>query len=362
MRKFGVPLVLLVLAGIVLMVWRLTSAPEAPAASADAARPPAEAASALAAAMAPPTRESAWEFCGASFTVPRPLDRTPPSSAAEVFALLPPEAGAQALAAARQRLLTSLQASVDVRARGAGIVLKDAAAATAAQRSLAGPAMARLARQSDDAVVMGWAVSLCQSAGGPDPCSGLDGSDWQALESDNAAASVALIVGEPDAKSEVMQTLPQAARYWLHAGQLTTAAIQATPSSEPGYLRLALALEAAAQEATLLEPLSKGAPDLCRPQPLAGTPAQRQCDALARLMLDSSDSLRTRAVGLKVAELAGWSAGRLATLRAEQDALAALSPAYDPQQPFSCASVEAGLRWFQDVAREGEPSSLRQRR
>jgi hypothetical protein len=360
-KKLGVPLVLLALAVIVVLVWRWTTpAPDAPV-SIDAARPPTQAASALAAAMAPVPRTSAWEFCGASSSVPRDLERASSVSAVEVFALLPPALGSQALAAARQRMLDALRAG-DTRSRGAAIVLKNAAAANAAQRAMAGPALARLAHETDDATVMGWAVSLCMGASGADHCGGLDGSDWQALEPDNAAGGMAFVAEEAEARDEVMRSLPQARRYWLHAGQMVAAAIKAVPRSEPGYLRLALALEAAVQEAGVLEPLMKGIAEACRPAPAAGTPRQGECDALARLMVERGDSLRAQAVGLRVGELAGWPAARLASLRAEHDTLAALSPAYDPQQPFSCTSVEAGLRWFEDVAREGEPHSLRQRR
>lgn len=363
MKKLGVPLVLLVLAAIVALVWRWTSPGyEAPVpAAVEVARPPAEAASALAAAMAPVPQTSAWEFCGASTSVPRAVERAGPASAAEVLALLPPAQGRQALAAARERMLAVLQAG-DTRSRGAAIVLKNASATTPAQRALAGPALARLARETDDATVMGWAVSLCMGASGADHCGGLDGSDWQSLESDNAAAGMAFLAEEPDVRDEVLRTMPQARRFWLHAGQMTSAAIKAMARGEPGYLRLALALEVAAQEAAVLEPLMKGVTDACRPAPAANTPRQVECDALARLMLERSDSRRAQVIGLRVGELAGWPAARLAALRAEQDALAALSPAYDVQQPFSCTSVEAGLRWFDDVAKEGEPNSLRQRR
>jgi len=356
LKKLGVPLVLLVLAAIVLLVWRWTSpAPEVPL-PVEAAKPPAEAASALAAAMAPVAQNSAWEFCGANSSVPRPVEHAPAGKAAEVLALLPPALGQQALAAARQRMLAALQAG-DTRSRGAALVLKNAS-----QRAIAGPALARLARETDDATVMGWAVSLCMGGSGAEHCGGLDSSDWQNLEPDNAAADMAFVAEEPDAKDEAMRSLPQARRYWLHAGQMVAAVIKALPPSEPGYLRLALAQEAAAQEAAVLEPLMKGLADACRPAPAAGKPRQAECDALARLLVERSDSLRAQAIGLTVGELAGWPAARLSALRAEQNALAALSPAYDPQQPFSCASVEAGLRWFDDVAREGEPNSLRQRR
>jgi hypothetical protein len=360
-KKLGVPLVLLALAVIVVLVWRWTTPAPAVPVAIEVPQPPAQAASALAAAMAPVARTSAWEFCGASSSVPRDVERASSASAAEVLALLPPALGSQALAAARQRMLDALRAG-DTRSRGAAIVLKSAAAANASQRAMAGPALARLARETDDATVMGWAVSLCMGAGGADHCNGLDGSDWQTLEPDNAAGGMAFVAEEAEAKDEVMRSLPQAGRYWLHAGQMVAAVIRAVPRSEPGYLRLALALEAAVQEAGVLEPLMKGVVEACRPAPAAGTPRQGECDALARLMVERGDSLRAQAIGLRIGELAGWPANRLASLRAEHDHLAALSPVYDPQQPFSCASVEAGLRWFEDVAREGEPNSLRQRR
>ena len=89
--------------------------------------------------------------------------------------------------------------------------------------------------------------------------------------------------------------------------------------------------------------------------------AAGECDRLAQLLTQRSDTLLLAGVGRRVAEAAGWPPERLAAVDQELQTLrertSKLEP--DPRQPLGCASTQAFLGYLRQLPQGGEMAALR---
>lgn len=309
-----------------------------------------------AASIPPPTASApaVWDLCG--------LGRTPAppgvsSSSPDAWRHLPAPLGEHAIAAARTQLLDSLAVGTE-RQRAAALLMQFGFTAMRAQ---AAAQVITLARATRDPAISAWALSMCEFE--TDSCDATDARHWVDIERDNAAAWIALSRRKGISPDEIDRGLAQATHHTLHYGALAATVRNAWPATEPQYAQVPLLIEALGVDSALAVPLLQGTLAYCRTPPQAGSTQQRGCGALAESMVQRSDMLISHTVGTAIGDKRGWSAERLAALRADNKALHAGQLSFQGEpQAFSCESVERLRNWVDAVSRSGELASARVRR
>jgi hypothetical protein len=289
------------------------------------------AAAAASGAMAP-ANQALWDLCGIG-RMPVPRGRDP--------AELPPALGEWPLAEASTRLLTVLEHGTP-RQRAAARLVAHAGAQGDVARPLSQLALqlAQHGRDAGDAVVMAWALALCEHGDG---CAGQVIEDWIALQPENLAPWLALASAEPTS-TRALAGMRQARHFRLGYGALSGTVRTALTAAEAGYVRASLLRRALAIEGTLALPPLMPVTRWCPARP--GVDAS-DCDHLAQVLTTGSDTLLGYFVGTRVAERAGWPAARLEGLRATRKRLEAgatrmAAGLIDPSmQPWSCTSAAA---------------------
>ncbi|MDR7268159.1 hypothetical protein J2X20_000788 [Pelomonas saccharophila] len=269
---------------------------------------------------------------------------------------LPGPVGREPLAAARATLLAQLRQG-DARARAAALLLSppegdDPAAEQAWSRQLL-----QLAQSSGQPEVLGWAESACATQPDPMACRhGLIRARLK-LEPDNAAHWAALADADPSASDEAWRGLLRSRRWQERPQSLLLAAQAALPDSLPGYLRLALGAEM-----RLRAPAPSGGGEGFMQERCQQHGRTEECGALARLLSERSDALRTLSNATALAQAAGWPADHQQRLRAEAERLARASPTWWRRQgqPMACATVQSWQQHLTEVARVGEVAALRE--
>ncbi|HZF81285.1 MAG TPA: hypothetical protein VEZ89_16020, partial [Rubrivivax sp.] len=182
-------------------------------------------------------------------------------------------------------------------------------------------------------------------------------------EPSNAAAWLALQGSEPAATTEARAGLVAAQHFSLHSGVLVQEALQAVPPDAMPYLRLQVAVLAIGTDLGLGFPGLQPLVALCTPPPPPGSEQQATCSAVARMVVERSDSVLGHAIGTRMGERAGWPASRLAELHAERKRLdaAMLESPMDMQQPFSCPSVDRVTQSFRERGELGELAYVRRK-
>lgn len=299
------------------------------------------------AASASPPGAASWQLCGLG-AVPAPPGAAPLNGD---LPDLPAPLGRHALDAVRERTAAALRLG-DLRARAAATLLKPDAV----------PDSADAWRASADPAVLLWARARCPADADGAACRLALVQAAVRAEPSNAEPWVALLAEDPTQLDTVWQRVLQADRWESHFGTFTATVMAAVPADVPAYLRMMLAVESFGIESTL--PLPPLAPLLrrCAGRGGAEAPERRaECDRLAHLLTERSDTLLVAGIGRRVAETAGWPPERLAALEAEQKALQARTRALapDPEQPLGCAGTQAFLGYLQRLPQGGELAALR---
>lgn len=141
-------------------------------------------------------------------------------------------------------------------------------------------------------------------------------------------------------------------------GAMHTLLARAAPPSEEPLDRSVRFFEAASADAVL----SIGQSALlehCSENELRHGPRRHQCERLATLLTEKSESLPAANVGVGIGRRLGWSADRLERHRVRLDALEAAMPGDPPLGP--CGGLARGEAFFADVAKHGELGALRRR-
>lgn len=297
-------------------------------------------------------RFGALEVCGVGAVAGQ--WQRPSADANDMTFELPPALGIDAPNAAIDQLVQALQLSDRPRRRAAALMMQREGDAAAA--------LAQLAASSHDPVIAHWAVSACW-AGDPQrrpPCATL-ARRWAQLEPDNAAAWLAVLDGEPAAEAEVMQQVAWATRFDEHLGEVMREAHPALRPEWAPYLRaevLGHAFEAGAKGLSSYSPLFQH----CAPAQLADPDRRQRCEAITELLVGRGRTLLAQKIGLRQAERLGWPERRLAPLRAAHaradEALRAAAARERRHGSHSCEAVEADLRHYQALARDGEWAAL----
>lgn len=276
------------------------------------------------------------------------------------FEHLPAPLGEHALNAAGERLIAMLEQGSS-RQRAAAALFGFSDVRTREDLEVWLQRVVHIARDDNDPIVLGWALSVCD-AYRPEACGQPLARRWIAAEPDNAAAWLALAKRAGVDLEEVDRGIAQSTRYSVHAGAVAETVRTAWPVSEPPYL-LALLLMASLN----VDHLFSSSPTLtvfghCKlPRP-DGALRTRACSALAETLTERAVSVNDLLLGTALRQWAGWPADRVAEVRARYDSsvaqLVALGPENAPQ-PLACKEVERLHDWVRSVGTNGELSSLR---
>lgn len=285
-----------------------------------------------------------WDLCGVG-RLPMPPGASPGERPE-----LPEHLGATPLAEARGKLLAVLLGG-DARAQVVASHMRENTLAVQRDET----AEAELARAGRDPVAVSWALARCLT----EPCQQQALDRWVELEPDNAVPLLLRIGSRPRADETSLRPLWKARRAQAHWGVLSDTVRRAMPADLPGYVQMQLLSEAMVAEGAVLDVGHQTALALCKPAPAAGTERQAGCTALARLMVERSDTLLGVMMGLQVGEAAGLDPAYLRDKRAALEQLRAQFGRVEAEQPLSCEALRQAQQWVEAVAREGEIPALR---
>ncbi len=300
------------------------------------------------------------ELCGLGrVTVPRLSNEERGAPLAE----LPAPLGRHALHEAQARLAQSLGAG-DARQRVAARLLleptdDDAAVQGAWARALLAEALA-----SGDAQALRWAGAACPFVEDESQCKRQLARARVHAEPANALHWLDWAHDEPEAAGAAWAGL-QRARYWreqpLGLAAASMRALSTMGADVPGYLRATLAVDAMARDASYPAPPISMLLERCAARPAGAAGAAADCDRLARLLVEKSDSVQALMLGRELGEHIGWPAERVRRLDEEVEALQKQEAhwAVDARRPLACETVDGQGSHIVAVEREGELAVLR---
>jgi hypothetical protein len=276
--------------------------------------------------------------------------------------------GMQAVARSAQplqsRFVGRLKASADPRARAIGLVLDDHEATAAAMAEVKN-GVAKLALQSSDPMLYSFALSRCMGIS-DGACGELSYETWAQLEPDNAApwimvANRARMRRDAVAEAAAFKRAAAAQNYDSYVMAPMVMAEPAIPQDATSWQREYLYIQEMGVVATWAIPINQST-KYCEQFAAADADVQRQCSAVARLVLSKGTSLVDLALGSAIGKRAGWPEKQLASLRYEREALLAVAVNLDPTlQHWSCEAVEKFAAFPKDVTQLGEVGAARQR-
>lgn len=334
-------------------------APPAPGASADAAPlPPMAPHQRVAVPDVKASAPQVEHLCGLG-TVPRlrAIDPMRPDPLVQ----WPDHAVRLPLQVARERAWATLE-SGGLRQRLVARAWRDLQSRLGAPGSLDAAVSAALVQEaaaSGDPVAHGTALRLCHHLPDPVGCQSLLVAAALRADPGNArwhAQRLPLAADAPAAWESLLQ-----ARAWRSDfGEMTAIVRASLPPDLPRYLSHMLAFEGFALDAALVDNLSPAMRRCRLDSPAADRAPREDCDRLAHLMVERSDTLLTVTLGRRAAEAAGWPPERLAALNQDIEALRVDPvPQQHRVQPLGCTAIDATERYFDDLARDGELATLR---
>lgn len=237
----------------------------------------------------------------------------------------------------------------------------------APRRDQAAQRLLSLAQASQDPAVVALALSQCQAALQPPACRSELSARWVALEPDNAAAwlrqaQVAQDAGDVAGMVDAVHRATQAAHYRPPSAWLARHVVALMPAEWQGMPRLSLQLQLLGSVARLQGP-NMAMFEHCREAGAGQANRQQACERLAERLLRDAPDLLSWALATGLGRQAGWSAERLAALKAEREQLEAL---FDPLRveeppgsPGECRAHQRGSAWLERSMQMGELAHLR---
>lgn len=295
------------------------------------------------------------------------------------------------LPAARARLIDDLRADTSDFARAAAVLLGlagsdytrlatgHAAAAScsgaeceANQRAAARIAegrdtLARMATTTNDPRVYALAFNTCGRAPPAEgACQLLNAEQWARLDPGNAAPWLFVLTqavqhGDDAAQSEALFRISTSTRSDQHFFAVPGLVIDHMPRDEASMPAvLTLASEAIGVASAWSLPGYQALSDLCKTPARRDTNRHQICTAAAELLVEHSDTLLERNVGIGIGTRLGWPDERITRLRGEQLAYVDSLGASSAQTPVDgCTGIRRDLATVGRHARLGEADALR---
>lgn len=229
-------------------------------------------------------------------------------------------------------------------------------------------ALARMAATTNDPQVYALAFNTCgraQPTAGA--CQLLSAEQWARLDPDNATPWLFVLAQagqrrDVAAQNEALFRLSASQRsdqYFFVLPGLLLAHLPDDEASLPAAL--ILATEAIGVEAAWSLPGYQDLVALCRPPALRDSNRRQLCSAAADLLVERSDTLLDRGVGIGLGRNLGWSAERLDRLRGEQTAYLETTTAKEADAPLGgCAEIKRDVATVERRARLGEVGAMRE--
>ncbi|MCW5634837.1 MAG: hypothetical protein KIT17_16000 [Rubrivivax sp.] len=276
---------------------------------------------------------------------------------------LPAAMGQYALQDAQARLVQAL-ATGDARQRVAARLLQqpddlDPGRQAAWARGLLAEGLA-----SRDAQAMRWASAACTFVADEAACRRRLSRARVQAEPANALHWLDWANDEPEAAAAAWAGLARASYWREHPLALAGLAVRGLGADLPAYLHATLAMEAMMRDAAFPAPPLTPVLERCGPRPdaaVAPAAGAGECERLARLLVEHSDSVQGLMLGRELGERLGWPADRLQRLDAEVQELQKQEHRWsvDERRPLGCATVEGQREHIVAVEREGELEALR---
>jgi hypothetical protein len=267
----------------------------------------------------------------------------------------------------RMRWLAALRNSDDYRTRATGLYMEGIFDRDAARKDpeAARDELVQLALATQDPAVFALANTKCNKAVEEPAASGvcpqLTLDEWTRADPDNAVPWLQLAAkarkdNNPAAETAAFEHASQAHRYESYNWSMFGFAEPAMPRDITAADRWFLTTEVLGVEAAMPVPYLPMF-QYCSREALSDSTVHRQCNALAELIVNKATTLMELSVGKSLGARVGWPAHVLdkltQQLQASMQAFAQMAPS-DPDEQWSCASVERGNAFMSDWERLGE--------
>jgi hypothetical protein len=198
-------------------------------------------------------------------------------------------------------------------------------------------------------------------------CQLLNPEQWARLDPGNATPWLFVLTQagqrrDAVAQSEALFRISTSARSDQHFFAVPGLVIDHMPGDEASMpAALTLASEAIGVEAAWSLPGYQALYDWCKTSTLRDANRRQTCTAVAELLVEHSDTLLERSVGVGIGKRLGWSDERIERLRGEQAAYIDSLGASTAQTPVDgCSGIRRDLSTVNRHARLGEAGALRE--
>jgi len=275
---------------------------------------------------------------------------------------------------ASDRWLRALLNSGDIRARSAGLFLKDKLADDGSGLPIeeqTRDALVQLAVGADDPAIYAMAVYACNTYSDSAPtgsCRQITLNTWAKLDADNAVPWL-LLAGQAQAKKDVAAeaaAFSQAARAKksdAYNFSLYAYSELEMPSDVTPLERWYLSTEVVGIEAATAALHYHVAGKHCSAALMSDDGIRQQCDALAELFVSKGTNLLDLSIGTSLGARAGWSHSHVAGLTEERDALMQAIAQATPSSNddlWTCDGVHRGNAYMGEWVRLGEIGAARE--
>ncbi len=275
---------------------------------------------------------------------------------------------------ASERWLSALLDSGDIRARSAGLFLKDKLAGDGSGLPIeeqTRDALVQLAVGASDPAIYAMAVYACNTYSDSTPtgsCQQITLNTWARLDSDNAVPWL-LLAGKAQTKKDAAA---EAAAFNQAAKANKTDAYNFSlyayselemPSDVTPLGRWYLSTELVGIEAATASLHYHVAGKHCSAAAMSDDGIRQQCDSLAELFVSKGTNLLDLGFGTSMGARAGWSRDRIAGLTEERDALMQAIAQATPSSNddlWTCDGVHRGNAYIGEWVRRGEIGAARE--
>jgi len=232
-------------------------------------------------------------------------------------------------------------------------------------------ALARLAQDSNDPTLYGWAVRACDFAPKESlgHCQLIDPAQWARLDPANAAPWMAVAAraqAEKDttALSDALYRISAAERYDPEEYKLGLILMDHAPDAEANLWGTRNLVVRGVELGALQGFDAQTLPDLCSAKEMAADEARHDaCERSAEMLVKGSASLKGLLIGRAIGKRVGWPEERNERLLKESAALQAAGTrqAAEGAASLGCAAIRAQVERVREFAAEGEVAALRRR-
>ena len=269
---------------------------------------------------------------------------------------------------ARDRWLSALLDSDDIRARAAGLFLEGKLSESGPVKPIEDQtrdALVQLAIGASDPAIYAMAVYACNTYSDLAPtgsCQQISLNSWARLDTDNAVPWL-LVAGQAHAQNDAATetaAFGQAARAHkadAYNYSLYTFAESELPSDVTPLAHWYLAIELIGIESATASVQYNSASKHCSAEAMQDGDVRQQCNALAELMVSKGTTLLDLGIGTHIGARTGWSNARVASLTEERDALMQAITQTIPTNNddlWTCDGVRRGNAYMGQWVRLGE--------